>query len=162
MQGALLARADAAVVFGARQVCICGGVSANAQLRQLAQQRFADAAGLYEELTRALPGNPGDTGSPGYKNAGAFATTAMKNVAIEDNCVALVEPGVRCSRWVTMHGFAFNVNTDLSYFHHIIPCGIENKQVTSLEKESGKLVDFEEAKQKVKYYFEQVFDVQLV
>ena len=70
--------------------------------------------------------------------------------------------GVRCSRWITMHGFAFNVNTDLSYFHHIIPCGIENKQVTSLEKELGRTVDFEEVKQKVKHHFEQVFDVQLV
>ena len=69
--------------------------------------------------------------------------------------------GVRCSRWVTMHGFAFNVNTDLNYFNYIIPCGIENKQVTSLEKELGHAVDFEEAKEKVKRNFEKVFDVKL-
>lgn len=69
--------------------------------------------------------------------------------------------GVRCSRWVTMHGFAFNVNTDLNYFNYIIPCGIENKAVTSLQHELGTSVDFEDAKEKVKRNFEIVFDVQL-
>jgi len=67
--------------------------------------------------------------------------------------------GIRCSRWITMHGFALNVNTDLSYFNNIIPCGIVNKQVTSIEKELGQKVDFEETKEKLKRNFEKVFDV---
>lgn len=69
--------------------------------------------------------------------------------------------GIRCSRWVTMHGFAFNVNTDLTYFDHIIPCGIQNKQVTSLEKELGYKLDMQEVKEKLKKNFEKVFDAEL-
>jgi lipoyl(octanoyl) transferase len=70
--------------------------------------------------------------------------------------------GIRCSRWITMHGFAFNVNTDLSYFDYIIPCGIQNKQVTSLEKELGRKLDMKEVKDAVKRNFEKVFDVELM
>jgi lipoyl(octanoyl) transferase len=67
--------------------------------------------------------------------------------------------GIKCSRWITMHGFAFNVNTDLNYFNYIIPCGIQNKQVTSLQKELGRTVPIEEVKQLVKENFARVFEV---
>jgi len=70
--------------------------------------------------------------------------------------------GIKCSRWITMHGFAFNVNTDLGYFDYIVPCGIQNKQVTSMEKELGYKVDYEAIKEKIKRNFELIFDAQLI
>ena len=70
--------------------------------------------------------------------------------------------GVRCSRWITMHGFALNVNTDLSYFKNIIPCGIENKQVTTIASEVNRSVNIEEVKEKLQRNFEKVFNVTLI
>lgn len=61
-----------------------------------------------------------------------------------------------------MHGFALNVNTDLSYFNNIIPCGIQNKQVTSIEKETGKKVSLQDVKEGIKKQFEKVFQAELV
>lgn len=67
--------------------------------------------------------------------------------------------GIRSSRWVTMHGFALNVNTNLGYFDHIIPCGIRGKAVTSLEAELNRSVDLGEVKEKIIKYFQVEFDV---
>jgi lipoyl(octanoyl) transferase len=67
--------------------------------------------------------------------------------------------GVKASRYVTMHGFAFNVNTDLAYFNNINPCGFTDKGVTSLEKELGVKQDFESVKKKVKRNLQEVFDL---
>jgi lipoyl(octanoyl) transferase len=68
--------------------------------------------------------------------------------------------GVKTSRWVTMHGFAFNINPDLRYFAYIVPCGIQDKAVTSLEKELGKKVDFREAQEILKEKFREQFDME--
>ncbi|WP_029037809.1 lipoyl(octanoyl) transferase LipB [Salinimicrobium xinjiangense] len=71
--------------------------------------------------------------------------------------------GVRASRWVTMHGFAFNVNADLGYFDNIVPCGIKGKAVTSLNVELGvKEVPVDEVKEKIKKHFSALFEAELV
>ena len=65
--------------------------------------------------------------------------------------------GVKASRWVTMHGFALNVNTDLSYFNHIIPCGIDDKAVTSMEKELEQTLDFQDVSDKMLGHLKDIF-----
>ena len=70
--------------------------------------------------------------------------------------------GVKSSRWVTMHGFAFNINSNLSYFGNIIPCGIDDKAVTSLQKELGKEVPMEEVKEKLKKHLASLFEMELI
>jgi lipoyl(octanoyl) transferase len=70
--------------------------------------------------------------------------------------------GVRCSRWVTIHGFALNINTDLSYFNYIVPCGISDKAVTSIAKELGRSVDEHETAEVLKAEFAKVFNVKII
>ena len=70
--------------------------------------------------------------------------------------------GVKTSRWVTMHGFAFNVNANLDYFNNIIPCGISDKAVTSLDKELGKAMDMAEVAEKVKEHLAAIFEFEAI
>lgn len=70
--------------------------------------------------------------------------------------------GVRCSRWVTMHGLAFNVNTNLDYFKNIVPCGIDDKDVTSMQRELGYAVDIIEVKKILKHHISVLFNMEMV
>lgn len=70
--------------------------------------------------------------------------------------------GVKCSRWVTMHGFAFNVNSNLEYFNNIVPCGISDKAVTSLEKEIGQKMNIEEVQSKLLSHLVDLFEFEIV
>jgi lipoyl(octanoyl) transferase len=100
-----------------------------------------------------------DYGIKGERSAGETGVWLDVGTPFARKICAL---GVRASRWVTMHGFAFNVNTNLGYFDHIIPCGIDDKAVTSLATELNREVDLDEVKAKVKKYFEELFEAELV
>lgn len=80
----------------------------------------------------------------------------------ESNPRKICAMGVKASRWVTMHGFALNVNTDLSYFSHIVPCGIADKAVTSLAAELGHEVPLEEVAGHVRRHLADLFDMKLI
>ncbi len=80
----------------------------------------------------------------------------LTGVWIEDRKICAM--GIKVSRWITMHGFAFNVNTDLSLFNGIIPCGIRDKEVTSLQKEINKTISMNEVKERIIENFMAVFE----
>jgi len=82
--------------------------------------------------------------------------------ADNDRARKICAMGVRCSRWVTMHGLAFNINPDLDYFKNIVPCGIEDKAVTSLEKELGRKVDINEVKDILKHHISVLFHMDIL
>ena len=101
-----------------------------------------------------------DYGLDGDRSPGE--TGVWIDVGIPGKARKICAMGIRCSRWITMHGFAFNVNTDLKYFENIIPCGIANKQVTSLKKELGTSVPMYDVKERIKRNFEIVFNAYLI
>lgn len=111
---------------------------------------------LEEVIIRVLA----EYGLPAGRSAGETGVWLDPDVKGRERKICAI--GVRCSRWVTMHGFAFNVNTDLSYFSHIIPCGIAGKQVTSLHRETGREMEMHDVKERVKRQFARVFEADLV
>ena len=123
-------------------------------------ERFYTDIGKYlrnleEVIIRVLAGY----GIHGERSAGETGVWIDPGVKGRERKICAI--GVRCSRWITMHGFAFNVNTDLAYFSDIIPCGIQDKQVTSLKKELGYSLPMEVVKERVMRAFEEVFEVEL-
>lgn len=121
---------------------------------------YTDIGKYLRNLEEVIIATLADYGLKGARSTGETGVWLDPDIPGRERKICAM--GVRTSRWITMHGFAFNVNTDLSYFNNIIPCGIQNKQVTSLEKELGKKIDFEEAKERVKKNFEKVFGVMLI
>lgn len=100
-----------------------------------------------------------DFGIDGARSDGETGVWLDLNTSFARKICAM---GVRASRWVTMHGFALNVNTDLSYFDYIVPCGIQGKGVTSLAKELKEHVSEEEVKDSLLKHFAEVFEAEII
>ncbi|EHQ28316.1 lipoyl(octanoyl) transferase LipB [Mucilaginibacter paludis] len=92
---------------------------------------------------------------PGY-------TGVWLDADIPERARKICAMGVRCSRWVTMHGLAFNVNTDLAYFKNIVPCGIDDKAVTSLQAELGKEININDVKKTLLHHISVLFEMDVV
>ena len=123
-------------------------------------ERFRTDLGWYlrsleEVVIRALS----EFGIQGGRSAGETGVWIEPGVPGRERKICAM--GVRCSRWVTMHGFALNVSTDLSHFDHIIPCGIVGKQVASVQKETGGDVSMESVRDALRRSFGEVFDCEL-
>ncbi len=124
------------------------------------EKYYTDIGRYLRNLEEVIILTIGEYGIKGERSVGE--TGVWIDVGIKGRERKICAMGVRCSRWITMHGFALNVNTDLSYFNNIVPCGIQDKQVTSIARELNQKVDFDEAKEKVKRNFELVFKSKLI
>lgn len=111
-------------------------------------------------LEEAIIKTIADYGLTGHHLKGATGVWLDPDIPHKTRKICAI--GVKASRFVTMHGFALNVNTNLNYFTYINPCGFTDKGVTSMEKELGQKMDFQEVKDKVKLYVAQVFGMELV
>lgn len=123
------------------------------------EQFYRDIGRYLRELEEVIILTLQEYGLKGARSSGE--TGVWLDPGIPGRARKICAMGVRCSRWITMHGFALNISNDLSYFNHIIPCGIPDKSVTSLQKELGVTLTVAEVKEKVLKKFEQVFGVEI-
>lgn len=124
-------------------------------------EKFSTDIGKYlRNLEEVIIKTIGEYGIVGGRSKGETGVWIDADIKGRERKICAM--GVRCSRWVTMHGFALNVNTDLDYFTHIVPCGIPDKQVTSMAKEIGEPINFEQVQQTLVRKFEEVFDVAIL
>jgi lipoyl(octanoyl) transferase len=121
---------------------------------------FTDIGKYLRYLEEVIIKTIGEFGIRGERSKGE--TGVWVDAGIKGKERKICAMGVRCSRWITMHGWALNVNTDLSYFSYIIPCGIKDKAVTSMQNELGAEVDFGLVKKVLLEKFSEVFEVEVV
>ncbi len=123
------------------------------------EQFYTDIGRYLRELEEVIIRTLACYGIEAGRSAGETGVWIEPNIPGRERKICAM--GVRCSRWITMHGFAFNINTDLNYFNHIVPCGIQNKSVTSLQKELGREVPLTEVKERLLQQFQEVFPIKL-
>lgn len=121
---------------------------------------FTDLGKYMRSLEEVIIRTIGHFGLKGQRLPGA--TGVWLDVDEPGKARKICAMGVRCSRWVTMHGFALNVNTDLRYFDYIVPCGITDKGVTSMSKELGRELDEAEVRALLQASFEAVFGGKII
>lgn len=121
---------------------------------------FTDIGKYLRYLEEVIIKTIGEFGIKGERSKGETGVWLDAGVKGKERKICAM--GVRCSRWITMHGWALNVNTDLSYFTYIIPCGIRDKAVTSMQYELGSAVDFGLVKKILLEKFSEVFEVEIV
>lgn len=121
---------------------------------------FTDIGRYLRTLEEAVIRTIGEYGLEGERSEGA--TGVWLDTQDPSRARKICAMGVKCSRWVTMHGIALNVNNDLSYFDHIVPCGIPDKGVTSIQKELGEEVSLPDVKERLKRSIAALFAMEFV
>ncbi len=123
---------------------------------------FTDVHRYVRYMEEAVIRTVAEYGLEGYREDAYTGVWLPEKAGLPKRKICAI--GVHLSRWVTMHGFAFNINTNLDYFNHIIPCGIndQDKDVTSLAKELGHTIDENEVKEKLKIHFAGLFGFEFV